>query len=143
MLISGNINGMKKILTIGVYDLLHIGHIELFRKAKSLGDFLIVAVQNSEYVAKYKPNTNLFYSTEERVYIVSAIKYVDKVVVYTSADEIVKAVDFDILAVGPDQTNSAFVKAKQWCAENGKQVVMLPRTEGISSSQIRSILNSD
>ena len=143
MLISGNINGMKRILTIGVYDLLHIGHIELFRKAKSLGDFLIVAVQDSEYVAKYKPNTNLFYSTEERVYIVSAIKYVDKVVVYTSADEIVKAVDFDILAVGPDQTNPAFVKAKQWCAENGKLVVMLPRTEGISSSQIRSILSSD
>lgn len=56
---------MKRILTVGVYDLLHIGHIELFRKAKSLGDRLIVAVQDSASVQTYKPDSNLVYSTEE------------------------------------------------------------------------------
>ena len=54
---------MKKVLTVGVYDLLHIGHIELFRKAKALGNHLIVAVQDSEVVLQYKPDVNLVYST--------------------------------------------------------------------------------
>ena len=62
---------MKKVLTVGVYDLLHIGHIELFRKAKALGDYLIVAVQKSDYVLKYKPNAKLVYSTEQRCYMVT------------------------------------------------------------------------
>lgn len=134
---------MKRVLTIGVYDLLHIGHIELFRKAKNLGDYLIVAVQDSNYVNKFKPGTSLYYSTEDRLFMVGSIRYVDETIVYTSADEIVKTVDFDILAVGPDQTNEAFVKAKQWCKDNGKQIIVLPRTEGVSSSDIRIIINKD
>lgn len=132
---------MKKILTIGVYDLLHIGHIELFRKAKAIGDYLIVAVQDSDYVIRFKPGVKLFYSTEERVYLVDSIKYVDQVITYTSADDIVKKVDFDILVVGPDQNNEAFIKAKQWCQINGKQIITLPRTEGVSSSIIRSTIS--
>lgn len=68
---------MKKVLTVGVFDLLHIGHIELFRKAKAQGDYLIVAVQDSADVLKYKPQSDLVYSTEERCYMVKAIRYVD------------------------------------------------------------------
>ena len=70
---------MKKILTVGVYDLLHIGHIELFRRAKNLGDFLIVAVQESDVILKYKPNAKIVYGTKERMYMVQSIRYVDKV----------------------------------------------------------------
>ena len=102
---------MKKVLTVGVFDLLHIGHIELFRKAKALGDYLIVAVQDSDYVFQFKPDASLVYSTEERCYMVSAIRYVDEVVVYRNVGNIVDEVDFDIFAKGPDQSH---VGIKQW-----------------------------
>ena len=77
---------MKTVLTVGVYDLLHLGHVELFRKSKALGDRLIVAVQDSEVVLKYKPEAQLVYSTEERMYMVKSIRYVDDVVVYKGVD---------------------------------------------------------
>lgn len=128
---------MKKVLTVGVFDLLHIGHVELFRKAKEQGDYLIVAVQNSDVVLKYKPNTNLLYTTKERMYMVNSIKFVDNVIVYEAVDEIVKKVDFDILVTGPDQCHDGFKKAIQYCKSNNKEVVILPRTEGISSSMIK------
>ena len=134
---------MKKVLTVGVFDLLHIGHVELFRKAKEQGDYLIVAVQNSDVVLKYKPNTNLLYTTKERMYMVNSIKFVDNVIIYEAVDEIVKKVDFDILVTGPDQCHDGFKKAIQYCKSNNKEVVILPRTEGISSSMIKDdILNS-
>lgn len=133
---------MKTVLTVGVYDLLHIGHIELFRKSRALGDRLVVAVQDSEYVKPFKPEANLVYSTEERCYMVKAIRYVDDVVVYTSADKIVHEVDFDIFAKGPDQNHEAFQKAEAYCRENGKQVVVLPRTKGISSSELKTLIKS-
>ena len=133
---------MKTVLTVGVYDLLHIGHIELFRKSRALGDRLVVAVQDSEYVKLFKPEANLVYSTEERCYMVKAIRYVDDVVVYTSADKIVHEVDFDIFAKGPDQNHEAFQKAEAYFRENGKQVVVLPRTKGISSSELKTLIKS-
>lgn len=131
---------MKKILTVGVYDLLHIGHIELFRKAKAMGDYLIVAVQDSAYVKKFKPEAQLVYSTEERCYMVRSIRYVDEVVVYDSVDKIVKEVDFDIFAKGPDQNHEGFMKAVAFCQEHGREVKTLPRTDGISSSELKELI---
>lgn len=128
---------MKRVFTVGVYDLIHIGHVNLFRRAKELGDSLTVAVQSSEVVLKYKPGAKLVYSTEERMYMVKAIRFVDEVVTYDGVDEIVKKIDFDIFVTGPDQTHDGFQKAMQWCRENGKEVVVLPRTEGISSSWLK------
>ncbi|MCD8236594.1 MAG: adenylyltransferase/cytidyltransferase family protein [Prevotellaceae bacterium] len=131
---------MKKILTVGVYDLLHIGHIELFRKAKAMGDYLIVAVQDSAYVKKFKPEAQLVYSTEERCYMVRSIRYVDEVVVYDSVDKIVEEVDFDIFAKGPDQNHEGFMKAIAFCQEHGREVKTLPRTDGISSSELKELI---
>ncbi len=131
----------NRILTVGVYDLLHRGHVALFKKCKDFGEggnHVIVAVQDSDVVLKFKPNAHLVGSTEERVYMVQSIRYVDEVVVYSSVDEIVTKVDFDILAVGPDQNHDAFQRAFKWCEANGKQVVVLPRTEGISSSALKT-----
>lgn len=129
----------KKILTVGVYDLLHFGHIELFRKAKAMGDYLLVAVQDSNIVQKYKP-AKLVYTTEQRCYMVSSIKFVNEVVVYDAVDEIVKQVDFDVFAKGPDQCHAGFQAAVKWCEENGKEVVTLPRTEGISTSMLKQLI---
>lgn len=128
---------MKKVLTVGVYDLLHIGHVNLFKRARAVGDRLVVAVQESEVVLKYKPEEKLVYSTEERMYMVKAIRYVDEVITYRAVDDIVKTADFDIFVTGPDQNHAGFQKAIQWCKEHGKEHVVLPRTEGISSSWLK------
>ena len=77
---------MKKVLTVGVYDLLHVGHVNLFRRAKAQGDYLIVAVQSSDVVLKYKPEAKLIYSTEERMYMVKSIRYVDEVIEYLNVN---------------------------------------------------------
>ena len=128
---------MKNVLTFGVFDMLHIGHILLFKRARELGDRLIVAVQDGDFILKYKPGTNMVYTTEERLYMVSTIKYVDEVIVYQDVDKDIMNVDFDILARGEDQIHQGFQRAVQWCERNNKEVVILPRTEGISSSLLR------
>ena len=128
---------MKKVLTVGVFDLLHIGHVNMFRRARELGEFLIVAVQDAGAVHKYKPMTNLFYGTDERMFMVKAIRFVDEVVVYEAVYDIVQHIDFDVFAIGPDQNHEGFQQAMAWCKENGKECIVLPRTEGISSSLLK------
>lgn len=130
---------MKTVLTVGVYDMLHIGHILLFEHAKELGDKLIVAVQDGDYIQKYKPNTKMVYSTEERMYMVRSIRYVDEVVIYRDVDKDIQSIDFDVFAKGPDQIHAGFQRAVEWCKENGKEVVVIPRTEGISSTLLREL----
>ncbi len=127
----------KTVLTFGVYDMLHIGHILLFKRAKAYGDKLIAAVQDGEVILKYKPNTRVIYTTEERLYMVSTIRYVDEVVLYRDVDVDVKNIDFDVLVLGEDQNHAGFQRAIEWCREHGKEVVRLPRTEGISSTLLR------
>lgn len=131
---------MKTVLTVGVFDLLHYGHFELFRRAKELAGKdgkLTVAIQEDEYVTKYKPQAKLFYDWNTRAKMISALRYVDKVVPYTDIDESIKEIDFDVFAIGGDQIHLGFQKAVGWCNQNGKQVVRLSRTEGISSTMLR------
>ena len=128
---------MKTVITVGVYDMLHIWHILLFKKAKELGDRLIVAVQDENVILKYKPQAKMIYTTEERCYMVSAIKYVDEVIIYKDVDKDLPNVDFDVFAKGPDQIHEGFQRAVKWCMENDKEVVVIPRTEGISSTLLR------
>ena len=128
---------MKTILTFGVYDMLHIGHILLFKRAKELGNRLIVAVQNDDVILKYKPATKMVYTQEERIFMVSTIKYVDEVVSYSDVDIDIQTLDFDIFVKGPDQNHIGFQRAVEWCKKNGKEVIILPRTDGISSSLLR------
>ena len=125
------------VLTFGVFDMLHIGHILLFKRAKEQGDRLIVAVQDGDHISKYKPNTSILYSTEERLYMVSTIRYVNEVITYRDVDIDIKNIDFDILVLGQDQNHPGFQKAINWCKEKGKRIVRLSRTEGISSSLLR------
>lgn len=132
---------MKRVLTVGVYDLLHFGHFELFRRARELAGSdgaLTVAVQTDEVVTKYKPQTKLVYDWDTRVKMITALRYVDKVVPYDDIDTSIKGIDFDIFAIGGDQVHAGFQRAVKWCEENGKQVIRLSRTEGISSSQLRA-----
>lgn len=150
---------MSKVLTFGVFDMLHYGHVRLFMRAKCLaltgafdsedlslradedcltsGGKLIVAVQDTNSILKYKPNTKIVYSLDEKMFFLRSIRYIDKVVVYNDVDKDIKNIDFDILVVGPDQCHEGFQRAMQWCRDNGKEVVVIPRTEGISSTMIK------
>lgn len=133
---------MKRVLTFGVYDMMHFGHIMLFKRAKELNGLdnkLIVAVQDSKAILKYKPNTKTVNTLEERLIMISSLKYVDEVVIYNDVDIDIQKVDFDIFVKGPDQNHDGFKRAEEWCRQNGKEVVVLPRTEGISSSMLRDI----
>jgi len=131
---------MRTVLTVGVFDLLHYGHYELFRRAKELAGHngkLIVAIQEDEFVTKYKPETKLFYDWNKRAQMISALRYVDEVVPYSDIDISIRKIKFDIFAIGGDQVHSGFQKAVEWCKKMGKEIIRLPRTEGISSSEIR------
>lgn len=128
---------MKKVITFGVFDYFHLGHLRLFQNAKRLGDYLIVAVQDGTYIQKYKPNAKVLYTTEERMELVRALKVVDEVVIYRDVNEDIKRLDFDVFAIGEDQTHSGFQQAVSYCEKEEKQVVRMKRTEGISSSEIK------
>lgn len=128
----------KRVLTVGVYDLLHKGHVELYRRAKGLGDYLIVAAQDSDFILKYKPTAKVLNSTEDRKYMIKSIRYVDEVITYTDVDKIVTEVDFDIFVTGPDQCHVGFQRAIHWCEEHGKEHIILGRTDGVSSSELKA-----
>ena len=128
----------RKVMTGGVYDLLHKGHVELYRRAKGLGDYLIVAAQDGDFILKYKPTAQVMNSTEDRKYMIKAIRYVDEVITYTDVDKIVQEVDFDVFVTGPDQIHAGFQRAIQWCEEHGKEHIVLGRTDGISSSELKA-----
>ena len=132
---------MRKILTFGVFDYFHLGHLRLFKQCKEYGDYLIVAVQDGEYILKFKLDANVLYSTGERVELLSSLKIVDKVLVYdTVCVDTIKNIDFDILALGEDHKGQRFDEIEQWCIENNKKIVRLKRTPGICSSDIKKEL---
>ena len=128
----------KKVLTVGVYDLIHKGHVELYRRAKGLGDYLIVAAQDGDFILKYKPTAKVLNSTEDRKYMIKSIRYVDEVITYTDVDKIVQDVEFDVFVTGPDQCHAGFQRAIQWCEEHGKEHIVLGRTDGVSSSELKA-----
>jgi cytidyltransferase-like protein len=141
---NNNLARKKRILTVGVFDMFHFGHVRLFKNIKKIcgiGSYLIVAVQDSDFILKYKPNSKILYNTAERMELINELKSVDEVIVYTDVDASIKTIDFDIWAKGADQTHQGFQRAIQWCKENNKEVIEIPRTEGISSSFLKSLVD--
>lgn len=133
---------MKKILTFGVFDYFHLGHLRLFKQCRQYADYLIVAVQDGNSILKYKPNAKVLYTTEERVELISSLKYVNETIVYDSVSpETLEKINFDILALGEDHVGERFEKVIEWCNKNNKEVVRMKRTPGICSSEIKKDLN--
>ena len=133
-----------KVLTFGVFDYFHLGHLRLFKQCRQYGDCLIVAVQNGEYITKYKPNVRVLYSTEERVEIIESVRLVDEVLVYDEiSSDLLEKINFDVLALGEDHKGNRFDAMIDWCSRNEKRVVRLKRTEGISSSAIKDQLDEE
>lgn len=131
---------MTKVVTFGVFDYFHLGHLRLFKQCKMYGDYLIVAVQNGCYIKKYKPESRILYSTDERVEVLESIREVDEVYVYDECNvKTLQSIDFDILALGEDHTGKRFDLMTNWCVENQKEVIRLKRTEGISSRLLKGL----
>ena len=129
--------------TTGVFDMFHIGHLNILRRAKEQCDFLVVGVSTDELVESYKHKTPII-NFEERCAIVEAIKYVDKVVPQTSMNKMdaYKELKFDALFHGSDwQGSNMYNQIIKEFAEVGVDVVFLPHTDGISSTLIREKAN--
>ena len=134
---------MKRAITFGVFDLLHFGHFELFRRIRELvgaDGQVIVMLQRDEWVAKFKP-VRIVYDFETRRRMLETLRTVDRVVPYdTVGVEAVRDLDFDTLVLGPEHRGGRFQELSDWCGEGGKEVVVLPRTEGISTTVLKEII---
>lgn len=128
---------MRRVLTYGTYDLLHYGHIRLLKRAKALGDYLIVALSTDEFNAI--KNKKAYHSYEERKEILEAVRYVDLVIpekTWEQKADDVKKYNVDVVTMGSDWVgNENFEKLRTLC-----DVVYLDRTEGISTSKIKEDL---
>ena len=126
---------MKRVITYGTFDLLHYGHINLLRRAKALGDYLIVCLSTDEFNAiKGKKS---FFPYEQRKMLLEAIRYVDLVIPETDWDQKindVKEYHIDTFVMGNDWEGK-FDFLKDYC-----EVVYLPRTPEISTTQIKEAL---
>ena len=98
-------------------------------------------MQDGGYILKYKPDAKIINTTDERRMMVAGTRYVDEVITYKDVDKDIVNIDFDILAIGPDQNHEGFQRAIEWCKAHHKEVVVIPRTEGISSSLLREFIN--
>lgn len=125
--------------TAGVFDLFHIGHLNILKKAKEYCDELIVGVSTDELVLNYKNKVPVI-PYEERVSIVSAIKYVDKVVPQVNRNkfEAWEKLKFDVMFVGDDWKGSKlFTEVEQQFREVGVDIIYFPYTQGTSSTMLR------
>lgn len=127
---------MKRVITYGTFDLLHYGHIELLKRAKALGDYLIVAISTDEFNANEK-HKKTYFPYEVRKEMVEAIRYVDLVIPEENWEQKVKDVEkynCDVFVMGNDWEGK-FDFLKEQC-----EVVYLERTPEISTTKIKNDL---
>lgn len=125
--------------TTGVFDMFHIGHLNILRRAKERCDYLIVGVSTDEVVESYKHHKPII-PYDQRAAIVEAIKYVDEVVPQTTMDktEFLKQRHFDVMFHGDEwKGTDLYNKYEEKFAKYGARIEYLSHTEGISSSMLR------
>jgi len=124
---------MKKVLTYGTYDLLHIGHINLLKRAKALGDYLIVGLSTDEF--NRVKSKDCFLPFEQRRAVLEAIRYVDEVIPEQNWEQKVgdiKSKEVNVFVMGSDW-DGKFDALKKYC-----EVVYLPRTANISTTHLKN-----
>lgn len=124
--------------TTGVFDMFHIGHLNILKNAKAMCDCLIVGVSTDEVVESYKHKSPVI-PFEERIAIVSELRCVDKAVPQTSMDKMAawEELKFDVLFHGSDQQNTDLYNSlTDPLATHGVDVVFLPHTDGVSSTML-------
>ena len=129
---------MKKVITYGTFDLLHYGHINLLKRAKSLGDYLIVGLSTDEF-NNTKKNKESYFDYENRKSLLDAVKYVDLVVPEENWEQKISDIqkyNIDVFVIGDDWKGKF-----DYLKDFGVEVVYLPRTKEISTSKIKNDLN--
>lgn len=129
---------MKRVITYGTFDLLHYGHINLLRRAKQLGDYLIVALSTDAFNENEK-NKKSYFSYEERKMLLEAIRYVDLVIPEEKWEQKrtdIHEYNIDTFVIGDDWRGKF-----DYLKEEGAEVVYLPRTPEISTTQIKNELH--
>ncbi|ACA82964.1 MULTISPECIES: glycerol-3-phosphate cytidylyltransferase [Leuconostoc] len=131
---------MRRVITYGTFDMLHYGHINLLKRAKELGDYLIVALSTDEF-NWHEKQKKTYFSYEKRKQLLEAIRYVDLVIPETSWDQKITDVSLyqvDTFVMGDDwQGKFDFIQE-----QTDANVVYLPRTPEISTTQIKQDLNT-
>lgn len=130
--------------TTGVFDLFHVGHLNILSRSKELCEFLIVGVSTDELVKSYKQRMPVI-PYNERVAIVEAIKYVDKVVPQETRDKMAayENYKFDVMFVGDDwKGNELFIKVEKELKNKGADVIYFPYTKTTSSTFLVEALTS-
>lgn len=133
----------RVVFTAGVWDILHIGHLNLLNRAKALGDVLLVGVLTDEAAERYKPRPVMPF--EQRIELVRSLRMVDDVhpVHDTNATSLLVELAPDILVHGSDISHKPGWEIGQtWMRENGKQFVVLPYTEGVSSTRLKDAVRA-
>jgi glycerol-3-phosphate cytidylyltransferase len=128
--------------TTGVFDLFHIGHLNLLRNAKERCSYLIVGISTDDVVESYKHKRPIV-SFEERMEIVKAIRYVDEVVPQTSMDKVAawEVLHYNALFHGDDWKGSTLYNdVERQLNARGVDTVFLPHTQGVSSTKLAEIL---
>ena len=131
------------VFTAGVWDILHVGHLNLLNRAKALGDILLAGVLTDEAAERYKPRPVMPF--EQRIELVRALRMVDDVfpVHDTNATSLLMELNPDILVHGSDISHKAGWEIGQtWMTDNGKQFVVLPYTEGVSSTRLKDAVRA-
>ncbi|MGX7051890.1 glycerol-3-phosphate cytidylyltransferase [Leuconostoc palmae] len=132
---------MRRVITYGTFDMLHYGHINLLKRARDLGDYLIVALSTDEFNLLSK-NKKTYFSYEKRKQLLEAIRYVDLVIPENAWDQKVsdiKLYQIDTFVMGDDWTGQFDFISEETDAE----VVYLERTPEISTTQIKEDLNAE
>jgi len=130
--------------TTGVFDMFHVGHLNILKSAKDHCDFLIVGVSADKLVQEYKGKTPVI-PEEDRAAIISSIKYVDKVVYQATRDKIAAYHEFkfDIMFVGDDwKGKPLFEQVEKKLATFGTKVHYFPYTKRVSSTQLQQVLKA-
>lgn len=128
--------------TSGVFDMFHVGHLNILKKAKENCDYLMVAVSPDELVESYKGKTPII-PLEDRMEIIRAIKYVDEVVVQHNRDKIeaYNKHKFDVMFVGDDwKGNPLFDEVEKALNKHGSKIQFFSYTKKVSSTKLRTIL---
>ncbi len=131
----------KKGYTQGTFDMFHVGHLNVINNAKDLCEYLVVGVNSDALVQAYKNKTPVI-NQMDRSKIVSNIKAVDEVVISETLDKVeqLKKIGFDAIFIGDDwKGNVRWEETKKLLAEKGVDVVFLPHTDGISSTDLRVV----
>ena len=129
---------MRIVYTSGTFDLFHIGHLNVIRKSKALGDYLIVGVSTDDLVASYKRSAPVI-SYEDRAEIIRSLSFVNQVVVQENLFDIemMKKHGVNVMSIGSDWKEKHDPNLERVINDDSIEVVFLPYTESVSSSHIK------